>query len=185
MRRFNYSTIKVPIMKKLLSTLLLTAAFVMTAQAEAPKVDKLTMTTTDGKTIHMTGTTTGLVFEEYKDKIIFLEFFGHRCPPCLKSIEHYKHLQEKYKDRLVIIAVEVQGLTPEQLKKFVKEKGINYVTVPQSQAGDVVQYISYRAQWQGGIPFLIILDKKGDVQLVQPGMLPESGLESAIEQLSK
>lgn len=172
-------------MKKILAALLLTASLLTLGSAEEAKVDKLTMTTTDGKTIHMTGTTSGLIFEEYKGKIVFLEFFGHRCPPCLKSIEHYKKLQKKYKDRLVIIAVEVQGLNEQQLKDFVKEKGINYITVPQSKAGNVIQYISYRAQWQGGIPFLIILDKKGTVQLAQPGMLPESGLEKAIEQLSK
>ncbi len=172
-------------MKKILASLLLIASLLTISQAEEAKVDKLTMTTTDGKTLHMTGTTTGLVFEEYKGKIVFLEFFGHRCPPCLKSIGHYKRLQAKYKDKLAIIAVEVQGLSDSQLKDFVKEKGINYVTISQSNSGQLVPYVSARAQWQGAIPFLIILDKKGDVQLVQPGMLPESGLESAIEQLSK
>jgi thiol-disulfide isomerase/thioredoxin len=133
----------------------------------------------------MTGTTTGLIFDEYKGKIVFLEFFGHRCPPCLRSISHYKKLQSKYKDKLAIIAIEVQGMDEAQLKDFVKEKGINYVTVTQGKSGDIVPYISTRAQWQGSIPFLVILDKKGDVQLVQAGMLPEEALEDVIEKLSK
>lgn len=169
-------------MKKTIAIILLLASLLTFGQAAE---DKLTLTTTDGKTLHMTGTTTGLVFDEYKGKIVFLEFFGHRCPPCLRSISHYKKLQEKYKDKLAIIAVEVQGMDEAQLKDFVKEKGINYVTVTQEKAGDLVPYISTRAQWQGSIPFLVILDKKGDVQLVQAGMLPEKSLEDAINQLSK
>ena len=172
-------------MKKILASLLLIASFVTASQAEEPKVDKLTMTTTDGKTLHMTGTTTGLVFEEFKGKVVFLEFFGNHCPPCLRMVEHYKRLQEKYRDKLVIIAVEVQGLSNSQLKEFVKRKGINYITISQEKAGELVPYVSARARWQGSIPFLIILDKKGDVQLVQVGMLPEAGLEKAIEKLSK
>ncbi|MEA3456893.1 MAG: TlpA disulfide reductase family protein, partial [Campylobacterota bacterium] len=131
------------------------------------------------------GTETGMVFEEFKGKIIFLEFFGHRCPPCIKSIPHYKRLQEKFKDDLVIIAVEVQGFDENELKAFTKEKGVNYVTISQEKAGQLVPYISQRAQWQGSIPFLVILDKKGDVQLMQAGMLSEEALEKYIEELSK
>jgi thiol-disulfide isomerase/thioredoxin len=169
-------------MKKIMVLALLLVSFLTFAQAAE---DKLTLTTIDGKTLHMTGTTTGLIFDEYKGKIVFLEFFGHRCPPCLRSISHYKKLQSKYKDKLAIIAIEVQGMDEAQLKDFVKEKGINYVTVTQGKSGDIVPYISTRAQWQGSIPFLVILDKKGDVQLVQAGMLPEEALEDVIEKLSK
>ena len=169
-------------MKKILILALLLASLLTFSQAAE---DKFTMTTTDGKTLHMTGTQTGLVFEEYKGKIVFLEFFGHRCPPCLKSIPHYKKLQEKYKDDLVIIAIEVQGFDDKELKVFTKEKDVNYVTISQEKAGHLVPYIAQRAQWQGSIPFLVILDKKGDVQLMQPGMLPEAALEDYIEQLSK
>ncbi|MEA3418255.1 MAG: TlpA disulfide reductase family protein [Campylobacterota bacterium] len=169
-------------MKKILVLALLLASFLTFSQAAD---DKLTMTTTAGKTLHITGTEGGLVFDEYKGKIVFLEFFGHKCPPCIKSIPHYKNLQKKYKDKLAIVAVEVHGMSEAQLKAFVKENGINYTTVSQDKSGELVSYISVRAQWQGSIPFLVILDKKGDVQLVQVGMLPEEALEDAIKQLSK
>jgi thiol-disulfide isomerase/thioredoxin len=145
----------------------------------------MTLTTIDGKKINVTGTEGGLIVEEYKGKIVFLEFFGYKCPPCLASIDHYKKLQEKHKEKLVIIAIEVQGLNNSQLQAFVKEKGINYPTIAQEKADQFVNYISMRAQWEGSIPFLVILDKKGDVQLVQAGMLPEDVLEKTIAELSK
>ena len=169
-------------MKKILALMLLLASLMTFTQAEE---DKFTMMTTEGKTLHMVGTETGLIFEEYKGKVVFLEFFGHRCPPCIKSIPHYKKLQEKYKDDLVIIAIEVQGFDDNELKNYTKEKGINYVTISQEKAGQLIPYISQRAQWQGSIPFLVILDKKGDVHLMKAGMLPEEALDKTVEELSK
>ncbi len=169
-------------MKKLLISIFLFTSLISGVMADD---DKMAMTTIDGKKINITGTENGLIFDEYKGKIVFLEFFGHRCPPCLASIDHYKRLQEKYKDKLAIVAVEVQGLTNDQLKAFVKEKGINYPAIAQENSGQLVPYISMRAQWEGSIPFLVILDKKGEVQLVQAGMLPEDALEKAILELAK
>jgi len=147
--------------------------------------DIITVTTVKNKTLNIIGTDVGLNIKEYQDKVVFLEFFGHRCPPCIKSIPHYIKLQEKYKDKLAIVAIEVQGLNNTALKKFVEEKGINYAAISQEKAGSLVPYISKRAQWEGAIPFLIVLDPKGEVQLVQAGMLPETTLEKLILKLSK
>ena len=94
-------------------------------------------------------------------------------------------LQAKYQKNLAIVAIEVQGLEDKALKSFVAKKGINYDAVAQEKAGSLVQYIARRAEWQGAIPFLLVLDKKGNVQLVQAGMLPESALENLITKLSK
>jgi len=147
--------------------------------------DKMSVTTTSGETLTIIGTEAGLKIKEHQGKVIFLEFFGHRCPPCIRSIPHYKRLQAKYKDKLAIIAVEVQGLDDGALKEFVKNKGINYPTVSHEKAGNLVPYIARRAQWEGAIPFLVVLDQEGGVQLVQAGMLPETSLENLIEKLSK
>jgi len=170
-------------MKKILALTLLLASLLTVSQAA--EEDKFTMTTTDGKTLHMTGTTTGLVFEEYKGKIVFLEFFGHRCPPCLKTIPHLIELQEKYKDKLKVIAIEVQGLSNSKLKSFMKQKGINYTVASMNDANEVLEHVSNRAQWQGSIPFMVAIDKKGTVTFAQAGMLPQSYLEKLIADMEK
>jgi thiol-disulfide isomerase/thioredoxin len=169
-------------MKRIIVFIALFALLIGIAQAEDYK---MTMTTIEGKAMNITGTKEGLVFDDFKGKIIFLEFFGHKCPPCLKSIPHYIDLQTKYKDKLAIIAVEVQGMDEAALRDFVKTKGINYPTISYEKSGDMVPYISQRAQWEGAIPFLVVLDQKGAVQLVQPGMLPQDALEEVIAKLSK
>ena len=166
--------------KLLLSAVLLLALFTSTHAANDMK---MSMTDVNGKTYQVTGTEQGLKIKGLEGKIVFLEFFGHKCPPCLASIPHLIKLQKKYKNKLAIVAVEVQGYNNSQLQKFAKKKGMNYIVVADEKANGIVDYISTRAQWQGSIPFLVAMDKKGDVQFVQAGMLPESSLEELITQL--
>ncbi len=144
----------------------------------------MSMTDTKGTTYTVEGTEDGLNIEGLKGKVVFLEFFGHKCPPCLASIPHLIKLQEKYKDKLAIVSIEVQGYTNEQTEKFVKDKGINYIVLSEEKASDVISYIQQRAQWRGSIPFLVALDIKGDVQFVQAGMLSEESLEELFKELS-
>jgi len=174
-------------MKKLLTaTLLLFSLLTYVQAAEDEKVlAEMTMTDITGKTYDVTGTEQGLNIKGLEGKVIFLEFFGHKCPPCLASIPHLIKLQQKYKDTLAIVSIEVQGYNNEQVKKFAKEKGMNYIIISEEKASEVVNYIQQRAQWRGSIPFLVALDTKGDVQFVQAGMLPEASLEELISQLSK
>ena len=110
------------IKKLLLASLLL---FTL-SQAEQPSTEKqptMSMTDTNGKTYKIQGTEQGLNIEGLEGKVVFLEFFGHKCPPCLASIPHLIDLQKKYKDTLAIVAIEVQGYTSAQTKAFAKEKG--------------------------------------------------------------
>lgn len=173
-------------MKKIFTTLLLFSLFTYAQAAENESSQpQMEMTDVTGKTYAVTGTSQGLNIKGLEGKIVFLEFFGHSCPPCLSSIPHLINLQNKYKDSLAIIAIEVQGFTNEEVAAFAKEKGINYIAIAEEKAGELVNYISQRAEWKGSIPFLVALDTKGDVQFVQAGMLPESSLEELITQLSK
>jgi thiol-disulfide isomerase/thioredoxin len=174
-------------MKKLFTAaLLLVSLFTYTQAAQDEKpLAQMTMTDIKGKTYNVTGTEQGLTIEGLEGKVVFLEFFGHKCPPCLASIPHLTHLQKKHKDKLAIVAIEVQGYNNKQVKEFAKEHKMNYTVVSEEKASELVNYIQQRAQWRGSIPFLVALDTKGDVQFVQAGMLPEESLEELISQLSK
>jgi thiol-disulfide isomerase/thioredoxin len=144
----------------------------------------MSLTDVNGRTYKVTPTEQGLNIEGLEGKVIFIEFFGHKCPPCIASIPHLIDLQKKYKDTLAIVSIEVQGYTQEQTSAFVKKKGINYIVAAEEKASQLVSYIQKRAQWRGSIPFLVALDTTGNVQFVQAGMLPESTLEDIIKQLS-
>ncbi len=171
-------------MKKLLILLLTIFSINTFLQADAAKTPVLKIKDINGTTYTIKGTSEGLDIDGMKGKVVFLEFFGHQCPPCLASIPHLINLQKKYKDKLAIIGIEVQGYNSDQLKAFAKQKGINYSVVSNQDAGNFVDYIAQRAQWRGSIPFLVAMDTKGNVQLIQEGMLPEASLEKLVDQLS-
>lgn len=164
--------------------LFITSLLTMSQAAENNVLAEMSMTDITGKTYQVNGTQNGLDIKGLEGKVIFLEFFGHKCPPCLASIPHLIKLQKKHQDKLAIVAIEVQGYSDSQLKTFVEEKGMNYISVAEEKAPELVNYISQRAQWRGSIPFMVALDTKGDVQFVQAGMIPEESLEELISQLS-
>ncbi len=172
-------------MKKIFAFTFLLFSLFSSLQAESTTTQPvMSITDIKGKTYQITGTDEGLNIKGLEGKIIFIEFFGHRCPPCLKSIPHLIKLQEKHKDKLAIISVEVQGLNNAQLTAFAKERGMNYTVVSDEKAGHFTSYIGQRAEWRGSIPFMVALDTKGSVQYVQAGMIPEASLEELIKQLS-
>jgi len=170
-------------MKKILT--LFFAMVSLGAWSHAQEQPDLSFKAINGITVQVKGAERGLDIPSLTGKVVFLEFFGHKCPPCLKSIPHLIELQEKYKDKLAIVSIEVQGLNEEELKDFVSQKGINYIVSSEKNARMLVDYIAVRAEWSGSIPFMVAMDTKGDVQFLQAGMIPKSYLESLIDQLSK
>jgi len=169
-------------MKKML--ILLTLFSFWLGAAEAPGGDHFTLKTINGKELHVTELDNGLAVKEYQGKVVFIEFWGTHCPPCLFSIPHYIDLQAKYKDKLAIIAIEVQTAASEDvLKQFAQAKGINYDIITYEEGRAFTNYIGMRTGWRGSIPFLIILDQKGNFITSQVGMVPPEALENLIMQL--
>jgi len=149
---------------------LLTVVLISLGISAESKQPTFKITTIDGKTITIQGSKNGLILPEHKGKVIFLEFWGTHCPPCLFSIPKYIELNKKYKDKVEMLAIEVQGTPKEALKAFAKEKGMNYDIFTQNDTRSFVRYIAQRAGWRGAIPFLIVFDRNGNVVDIQRGL---------------
>jgi len=141
----------------------------------------------DGNTLHVDEVENGISFQEHKDKVVFLLFFGYHCPPCIGEIPELIELKKEKGDKLAIIAIEVQRLPAEQLKAFKESKKINY-TLLSDETGDNSKFVSYiaeRAQWRGSIPFLVGISPNGEVNFVHVGGMRKNSLEQVFDQLSK
>jgi len=145
-----------------------------------------TITTIDGKEIHVDEAEGGLTFQEFKDKSVLVIFFGYRCPPCLAEIPALIELTNKKHPDLEILAIEVQGLNNEKLQAFQSQKGINYNLAIQKNQGNskFINYIASKAQWGGSIPFLIAFDPKGEVKVVHVGGLKYQQLDMIYKKIS-
>jgi thiol-disulfide isomerase/thioredoxin len=147
-------------------------------------LEKFELTTLEGKTLHIRATPNGLDIQEFKGKIIFLSFFGYNCPPCKREIPEFIKIRKKYGKELEIVAVEVRGLNRKYLENYVKDKKINYPVVPFNKATQTFAYhTAKKAEWKGAIPFLIVLDREGEVQFLQTGLIPYDALEIAFQKL--
>ena len=167
-------------MKKAILLLLLISTYLISS----PDEQEFNLTTLQGETFHLTTKANGLDIKESKGKVTFLAFFGYNCNPCRREIPEFVKMYDTYKKDLEIIAVEVQGTQEEVLKGLVKSKNINYPIVPFKGNGrKFAYYISKKADWKGAIPFIIILDREGEVQFLQTGLVPYALLERAFNKV--
>ena len=169
-------------MKKLL--LIMTLLLTTMLNAEEPL--SFTLTTVNDNNITISETKEGLNFHEFKGKAILLTLFGHRCPPCLKEIPELIELTNEHKDDLEIVAIESQLYPKESVKEFVAQHKMNYNVVAGYDHNDFVAYIANRAGYSNGIPLplLIAINKDGEVESVQAGLIGKSALEQLIKDLN-
>ena len=119
-------------------------------------------------------------------KVVFLEFFGLSCPACKVEMPILIKLQEKYRDKVEVMAIEVQNNEVAPIQNYKAINAINYKTFSNYDIGLLVRYIAEKANWKGEIPFLIAIDSKGHVEFAQAGLITEEVLEKYItKSLSK
>ena len=85
-----------------------------------------------------------------RGKVVLINFWATWCPPCRAEIPDLVALQEKYKDRLQIIGVSEDEVSPEVVKRFAADHKMNYPTVmtsPDSAATYAIRSITWSAEW--------------------------------------
>lgn len=128
---------------------------------EGVKAPDLSMTTLDGKTLHLT---------DFKGKRVVLDFWATWCPPCRQEIPHFIKLNNQTsRDKLIIIGISDES--PAKLKKFTHDNSIPY---PIANATDLpAPYKSLAA-----IPTTFYIDTKGIIQKIDVGYHDYSDIKS-------
>jgi len=104
-----------------------------------------------------------VTLENYKDKVIVLNFWATWCPPCRKEIPDFIKMYEKHeKDGMVIVGVGGFREGFEKIKPFIKDNGINYPIVLVKSSDIKTLTESYGGI--GGIPTTFLIDKNGIIR---------------------
>lgn len=116
-----------------------------------------------------------------KGKVYVVEFWATWCGPCRTVIPHVNALQEKYKDKgLVVIGQNVwqRGENVEgDVAEFVKQMGSNMTYRVALDRDDAMSGIWMKAAGRGGIPSAFVVDREGKIAWIGH---PGSGLDDAV-----
>ena len=115
--------------------------------------------------------------EQFKGKVVVIDFWATWCVPCIGEIPGYIELQKKYgADGLVIIGVSLDQKGPDHVRKFAESKGMNYVIV---MADDTVE------ESFGGIdavPTTFLIGRDGRIVHRKRGAMPSAEYEKLVAQ---
>ncbi|MCX6627238.1 MAG: TlpA disulfide reductase family protein [Candidatus Solibacter sp.] len=123
----------------------------------------------DGKTVHL---------EDYKGKVVLLDFFATWCGPCKIEIPWFMEMERKNKDRgFNVLGVSMDDEGWEVVKPFLADLGVNYRVVIGNDA---------TAQLYGGVdalPTTFLIDRNAKIAAVHIGLASKKVFEDGIEQL--
>ncbi len=128
-------------------------------------------------------TQNGIESKDLKDKVLMLNFFATWCPPCKAEIPHLVNLQNKYKDKLQIVAVLLEeNKDINKLKSFINEYKINYfVSISEKNFALAKKvYAMVHAPRNMPIP-LSVMFKDGKYIIHYLGAVPEEMIETDIK----
>ena len=117
-------------------------------------------------------------FADLKGKVVVVDFWATWCPPCIKEIPGYVDLQEKYRDRgLVIVGISLDQQGPGVVRTFMERNKINYPIAMGDQ--DVVDAFG----GVEGIPTTFLIDREGRIRHRKVGAMEQSEYEPIISSL--
>lgn len=112
----------------------------------------------------------------YKGKVVLLNFWATWCGPCKAEIPGFVKLQEKYRDRgLVIVGYSVDD-TAEKAKAYAAQYKMNYPILLGEGREDLQE--AYGPIW--GLPSSFIISRDGKVCRKHIGIAPEAVFEKEV-----
>jgi peroxiredoxin len=123
----------------------------------------------NGKTVHL---------EDYKGKVVLLDFFATWCGPCKIEIPWFMEMERKNKDRgFAVLGVSMDDEGWDIVKPFLADLGVNYRVVIGNDS---------TAQLYGGVdalPTTFLIDRNGKIASVHIGLTSKKDFEDGVEQL--
>lgn len=126
-------------MRRMLGLVMVTALFGLAACNPAPKAEGMAdlgfiLKNPDGESVRLS---------DYRGRPLIVNFWFTTCPPCRQETPVFIKLVDKYKDKgFTVLGISVSD-TPEQIKAFAAEFGINYPLFVAADRDDVME--AYRA----------------------------------------
>ncbi len=117
---------------------------------------------------------------QYKGQPMLVYFWATWCKSCKHEVPELKALHEKYKGRqLKVIGISADNT--DKVREFAKEFGIKYTLLLGSN--DAIDLSKKLGNKVGGLPFVVVVDAKGNVVTTVLGEVPPGRFEELIRPL--
>jgi len=138
-----------------------------------------------GQNITIIERSNGYLFPELKNKVVILEMFGKNCSHCIKEMPIMNKLHKKYRGKLEIIALQVEGtMSDMKAQALIRRYKIKYPVI----AGDTATNLQYHVQntygWTGILPFIMVI-KNGVTEFTYRGRVSYNEINNDIRTIIK
>lgn len=138
----------------------------------------INLKTTTNRVIKLTALDNGISFDDYKGKVVLLDFFATWCPPCIAEIPHLVEIQNTFSEHVQIIGVLMEeSKSNEEIENFKQTKKMNF-PVTNSKENFIL------SDALGGIkslPTMVMYDKNGEYFTHYVGAAPQEMIEADIQ----
>lgn len=118
--------------------------------------------------------------ENYKGKVIFLNFWATWCPPCKKEMPDVESIYKEYgENKKDVIILGINSEKENEVKKFLKDKGYTFPTLIDENSEVMRKYFIQ------AFPTSFVIDKEGNVYGYVMGGLTKEQIKQVIEEVLK
>ena len=127
------------------------------------KADEFTVSTIEGKKIHLLSTKKGFTFDEGKGKITLLVVWKADCKSCPQWLKDMEALQKSFPDKVKVISLEMGNTQKKQLQKLVKAKKADAKAIQNIIDKNHAALNTFAKQHHLTLPIISVLSNQGNL----------------------
>ena len=121
----------------------------------------------------------GFIFNNQYDHVTLLVLWDKGCKSCIKDIPNLNRYLLDLRGKLDIIAVELSGMSTQELQQFAKDKKVLYTLLSGKENKDFVAAAMHKFQFgkdengkpkKEGLPFMVVMGYTGHTHAIIRGV---------------